>query len=200
MAADPFITRIAEEVSKRGEVRARSNIRSSQLRQGLRRRGGGKSYNLYVPHYWAVYNHDGRRAVSPTSATILVWFKDKRKDPRLFNGRSPERLSQARRLTKGEFYKGLNENRRRIAEYKKRTGKKLLSNGEIQSLNLPMIISRKAGPAKGDPFFSNGPGGGMSGFSKEVGDLAASETSRYVKETLSRAGLLKGKRKTTIRF
>jgi len=61
---------------------------------------------LYIPHYWAVYAHDDRKAFGPRYAKILVWFPNPINDPRL-QGNENVRFSDVVRLTSEEFYDGL---------------------------------------------------------------------------------------------
>lgn len=91
---------------------------------------------VFIPHYWAVYYHDGRGSIHPTTATKLVFFDSPEDDPRLEGG-FPERASELRRLTREEFYEGLaiNEERR--------------ENGERPF----MFVVDSVGPAAPHPFF-----------------------------------------------
>ena len=68
---------------------------------------------LFIPHYWAVYVHDGHRAIHPTTASKLVFFDNPKDDPRRKGARKPERFSQERRLTKQEYQLGLQINKER---------------------------------------------------------------------------------------
>lgn len=65
---------------------------------------------LYIPHYWAVYLHDGRGPVQPREAKFIVFYHRPQDDPRLVDG-YPERVSDIRKLSKGEFQAGLQRNR-----------------------------------------------------------------------------------------
>ena len=79
-----------------GKAQALPMIPSAQLRAGLitieEAKGRGK---LHVPHYWALYIHDGRGPAPGGGAgdKILVWFKDPANDPRYPGGIYPVRLS-----------------------------------------------------------------------------------------------------------
>ena len=65
---------------------------------------------IVVPHYWALYVHDGRRApVRAQRGGFLIWFKDPKDDPRLIGGVTPERASQLRHLSAGEFRRIMRE-------------------------------------------------------------------------------------------
>jgi hypothetical protein len=103
---------------------------------------------LYLDPYWAVYAHDGRPAqVRPKGKGPFIWFPNRAEDPRLVGGRTPNRAKDLRHLkirakggdfTRSEFFQ-------KIAQ------------GEI-------IVTRRVGPTKPQPFFSNDAGGGMEGF------------------------------------
>lgn len=122
---------------------------------------------LFIPHYWAVYYHDGRSGFGPKDATFLVFFPDPKDDPRLIAGRSPERANQLRRLTKAEFYRGLSENTRR------------------RKAGLPpfmLVIQNEdgspgtVGPAPAHPFFTEG----MAGFALEADDITYPIVDEFV--------------------
>lgn len=68
---------------------------------------------LNVPHFWAIYSHDGRRSFKHPLAPNkkLVWYENRQDDPRLKNGHSPVNESDIRRLTPGEYREGLRRNR-----------------------------------------------------------------------------------------
>lgn len=92
---------------------------------------------LIVPHYWAVYYHDGRGPVSPVSARKLVFFDDPlSNDPRLQGG-YPRRASDIRRLSRDEYLEGLER------------------NAERRAAGLPpfMFVVDSVGPARPRPFF-----------------------------------------------
>lgn len=195
--AEQFLPLLAKKIAGKGENLARSKILSDQLRRGLYLQElTPTQYALIVPHFWATYIHDGRGAV--TGKPLLIWFRNPKDDPRLLNGNTPERLSQTRRLTSGEFKKWSTINREKISAYKKATGKRILTQGEMESLKLPMVVARVSpAPYKSSkiyPFFANDPGGGMFGFIDIVGTDAKADVSAYVKARLEKAGLLKVKK------
>lgn len=82
-----------------------------------------------VPHYWAVYYHDGRGPVRARNARFLVYFKDPAQDPRILGG-YPVREGEVKRLTAAQF--------RRAVELDQ------------------VIVTRAVGPAEGNPFFTEG--------------------------------------------
>lgn len=91
---------------------------------------------LYIPHYWALYYHDGRKGVRPILAQKLVFFDDPRDDPRLAGG-YPERDFDIRTLTRDEYEAGLEENKRR----------------RDAGLGPFMFVVDSTGPAAAHPFF-----------------------------------------------
>jgi hypothetical protein len=110
---------------------------------------------VYLPHYWALYVHDGRGPFRMPAGSVMCWFRDPSNDPRLrgFGGQTPPRKIQLPRLTKSQFEFWLEENRRAI------------ERGDQP----PMIVTKQINkPTKATPFFSNEPGGGMFGFSQRV--------------------------------
>lgn len=111
-----LIRSILRDLGERELALVKKSIGSKTLRSAIRliiheseERGA-----LFIPHYWAIWYHDGRGSVSPVSARKLVFFDDPNDDPRLRGGR-PVRESQVRRLTKEQYEEGLRRNRLRPA-------------------------------------------------------------------------------------
>jgi len=131
-----IIRRCLEELGRRELDRVRGTIGSKTLRAALRLvvNANQERADLFIPHYWAVYYHDGRGAVSPVSAQKLVFFANPNDDPR---GRTPEREAQVRRLTKAQYHEGLRINRERRA-----AGREPF-----------MFVVDSVGPAAPHPFF-----------------------------------------------
>lgn len=162
--------------------------------------------HLNVPHYWAPFYHDAekRGVVKASPGGMLVWFRNKFDDPRLFGGNSPVTRSQVRHLTKADFRKWSAENRRIAKNYCRATGKrhKDLTRDDYMAMNLPMIVTKQS-PRHGDigavhdnPFFSDAPGGGMAGFSQEALPIIREACFEHVEEFLRSTGL---KDKTIVR-
>lgn len=103
---------------------------------------------LYVDPYWALYFHDGRR---PIVGKNMVWFKNPKLDPRLNNGRSPNRASQVRRLNKAEF-----DEARRLGQ---------------------IVVRRRVRGVRPTPFFSNQHG--MLGFAQEASKIVQDEFQKF---------------------
>lgn len=203
MAYKQLLPELAEELSKKGYERAQVSILSSQLRNGLqRKRRAASIWALHVPHYWAVYVHDGRGPATPKNAAFLVWFRNPRNDPRLNNGRSPERLAQTRRLSSSQFKYWSAKNREIVKRYRRRTGKKILTSSDYEAMQLPMIVAKMSpkggGKIPGQRFFGNAAGEGMAGFKEEASRIAVRMTSNHVRAELDRVGLLR--KKKTIRI
>ena len=190
--------RVGRALAVRGVDYVRPKIRSNTLRRGLHvRKTTGKSlYGVAIPHFWAAIFHDGRGTVRPVNSPILVWFKDRNRDPRLDGGHTQERLSQVRRLDPGTVRGLLRERNQKISDYKKRTGKRTLTASDMRALDLPIIIAKRSprggsGRVAGTNFFLNTPGGGMAGF-KEVADKIALEvTDKFVVNSFKKSKLWK---------
>lgn len=91
---------------------------------------------IFIPHYWAVYYHDGRAGFAAAAGHFLVFFADPDDDPRLESG-YPVREGDIRRLTRDEFQAGLAENEQRALD----------GEGPF------MFVVRAVGPAGPHPFF-----------------------------------------------
>jgi len=109
-----LIRLILEDLGQRELARVRSTIGSKTLRAAIRliineSRMRGR---LFIPHYWAIWYHDGRGPVQPKRARKLVFFDNPKDDPRLKQG-YPVKRSQVVRLTKEQYQEGLRRNRLR---------------------------------------------------------------------------------------
>lgn len=162
----PLIDRIMERALRRGKEKARTFCRSETLKRSFQTAWSavakGAIGYISVPHYWAKYLHDGRKAFRKPDG-ILVWYKNPADDPRI----QPERpvyKSDDRKLTKQQF----------VDDY--RDGKLIVARG----------VSATAAN-KANPFFSNT--GGMQGFTEEVNQIVAEETYRYMEDFLRSSGL-----------
>ena len=70
---------------------------SRTLRNALAIQREGNSIFLGVPHYWAIYYHDGRSQAEAPAGKFLIWFPNPLDDPR-HSGVYPERAAQIQRL------------------------------------------------------------------------------------------------------
>jgi hypothetical protein len=81
----------------------------------------GQTY-VEVPHYWALYLHDGRNPFEPRRSRksdgkkiqFLVWFADPKDDPRLAGG-YPVRADDIKQLSQEDFARCLQINTERHA-------------------------------------------------------------------------------------
>ena len=156
---DELIDRVLGRLVRRALRLVRGKIPSATLRsmlQGVVANGRGI---LFLPHYWAVYVHDGRGRITPKRAKWLVWFPDIKNDPRVAGGSDyPVRMSQIKRLTRAQWVAGLAENRRRRAA----------------GLEPFMVVSKASGPARGVPFFE------QLRLEPEVADIVEPEVDRFM--------------------
>lgn len=141
-AADrAFIRRATLQLAKMAREEARPNIPSRQLRRQLKiKRIADDKVNVSLEPYWAYWVHEGRGAFSASQGKLLIWFRNPRNDPRLRQGRSPNRRGELRKLTKQEFAYWSRKNREA-----KRAGRVL-----------PMNVARSVGPVKPSRFFTKG--------------------------------------------
>lgn len=155
--------RILARAGRAGLRRVKPEIPSKVLRRACRFQETketvlGSSGQLYIPHYWAVILHDGRRAVRTRGRKFLVWYKNPRQDPRLQGGKTPARYADRGKLqlTPQQFREELKKGR--------------------------IIVSQKSRAVKGKPFFGNKPGEGMYGFEQEVSLIALEEIRKEMRE------------------
>lgn len=152
MAVDPRavqvrMERLMDELGAAGKRLASSAIQSETLRRALVfERISFRWGRLVVPHYWAIYQHDGRGRVTPVRAKMLVYYADPNDDPRLSGG-YPVRLSDVRRLTGAEFEEGLEKNRELYAAN---------PGGGRQQFMRVRKASGPTRPSRSYPFFEKG--------------------------------------------
>lgn len=123
--------RLLAEIGQLARRQAASKIQSETLRASLFVDivPTENTVRVGVPHYWAIYYHDGRGPVRAQPGKFLVYFKDPAKDPRIANG-YPERAASIVRLSREEF-------------------KEALARDEL-------IVVKSVGPAAPHPFFTRG--------------------------------------------
>ena len=111
------IRKMLESMGERELAEARRRIPSRTLKAALQLiiDENRSRAHLFIPHYWAIYYHDGRGSVSPRSAKKLVFFDNPREDPRNRGGARAVRASGERRLTKAQYEQGLRINAERRA-------------------------------------------------------------------------------------
>jgi hypothetical protein len=165
-APDPrqFLREALLAVARRARRHVTPKIPSRTLRAALQvsieETVGVMFARLHLPHYWAIYAHDGRGPISKQRG-FLVFFRNPDDDPRLAAG-YPERAAAIRHLTREQWRAGLERNRRHIA-----------AGGD--PFDAPMIVVRRVGPAQGAFFFTRG----MAGFLE-------SEASPEIRERFDR--------------
>jgi len=141
--------------------RVRGLIGSETLRNAARLIVEQGEALIRIPHYWAVYYHDGRGGFEAPAGRFLVFFADPLDDPRLEGG-YPVRASEFRRLTPDEFQDGLERNQ---------------ENFEL-GLGPFMFVLRSVGPAGAHPFFDEL----SDGAAFRMDAVAAAELDDYVQE------------------
>ncbi len=108
--------RILERIAVLARKKSRPLIPSVTLRKALHITYESDSVAyLVIPHYWALYIHDGTDdpLTTPTKtrgASAFIYFRNPRDDPR---NRYPVRVSDWRPLTRAEYEDGLRKNRSR---------------------------------------------------------------------------------------
>lgn len=123
--------RLLAELGLLAQKQARSKIKSETLRHELFVKLFPQTNEVVVgvPHYWAIYYHDGRGPVRAKPGHFLVYFKDPADDPRIKAG-YPVRASDIIHLTRDQFLEALAQNK--------------------------LIVTRSVGPAAPHPFFTDG--------------------------------------------
>ena len=155
MADEGFTRRLVQRIMRAGAIRVRPQIPSRTLQRALRRvTVSALEGALFIPHYWAVYVHDGRGAFGPRRGTFLIFFRNPSADPRLAGRQTPERAASIPRLTRSQF-------RRALEEFATGSGN--------------VIVTRRVKGVRATPFFSNEPGGGMFGFVGQANDVGQFE-------------------------
>jgi len=111
--------------------------------------GEGLSSRLHIPHYWAIYVHEGRGAKTPQNTIYFVWFVPASIDPRFQGRQTPEKKADVRRLFGKEFAYWMSINRQVEKQVYGRRRK------PDQPQVGPMRIAKKVGPTTARPFFEN---------------------------------------------
>lgn len=123
---------------------------------------------LHIPHYWAVYVHDGRRPFQ--KGRYMVFWKNPRLDPRRSpSGRTPPRRASLRSLSRAEFIRAVQVRDAWIA-----------AGGDPYDspVVITKVIRKRTPPTR---FFENNAGGGMAGFPAVASRIAQADFSAYVK-------------------
>jgi hypothetical protein len=152
---------------------ARTLIGSRTLREAARlivdAQAGpdGQVARIVIPHYWAVYYHDGRPGFSAPAGRFLVFFRDPEDDPRLAGG-YPVGPEDVRHLTRAEFERGLEENAR----------------AALEGSEPFMFVLRSVGPAGAHPFFDEL----ARGAAERMDFLAEAAIDAYIQDNIDEEG------------
>ncbi len=151
--------RIEPGLAEEALVRVKAATESRTLREALRVQRSAGSIFIGVPHYWAVYYHDGRTPAHAPPGKFLIWFPNPQDDPR-HGGQFPVRASEIQRLNLPA------EELRNLIE----TGVAVVARVSPRSLQ----------NVKGKKFFDRG----LRNFFAKGNEKAPLEFSRYMKEDL----------------
>lgn len=180
-----FRKRLGDKLAQAGLEYARPSVPSKTLRAAMRIREVAGSIGstatavvraVEIPHYWALYVHDGRGPFQLPPGQIMCWFRDPKDDPRLAGG-YPVRGTDVKHLTKAQFNRFMQLNR--VVE--KAVYGRARKSGEPQVG--PMIVTTKiTKPTQAKRFFDNN--GGMQGFEAKARQIGAEEFASFVKQEL----------------
>lgn len=168
-----FLTRLGLLLAEKARAHVRPRVPSRVLRRSLKIVPLRPSRNVYggaveVPHYWAVYYHDGRRAIKPRQKQFLVYWRRGKKqlDPRVKIGAwYPRRITENVRLNKKQFYEAIKK-------------------GDV-------VVTKRAGPAHGTHFFTVG----MRSFMPIADRIVRDEVNKWV-EAMANLGTRAQRRET----
>ncbi len=166
--ADRFLDRTALLLCQLARRDTRPRIESSTLRKALNCRLDSRPSplvalaRLSVPHYWAVYYHDGRGPVFPRKKKVLVYYRSIEDDPRVTGTTSPERFKDTKALALPPD-----------------TFKRLVKAGKI------LVRTKSKASTVAHPFFSP-----LKRFQTKAAPAVNRVFSRFVLEDLRDAGLL----------
>lgn len=191
-----FARRLARKLAQEARVFVRPKIPSKTLRAALKvvEAAGttgavGGEFTVSLPHYWALYVHDGRLPFTMPAGQVMCWFREPSDDPRLGGG-YPVRVADQRHLTYNEFKHFMHLNRM----MERLVYGRLRLPGEPQVG--PMIVTNRIRkPTQARRFFDNSVG--MAGFGTKAGEIGRSEFSAFVAERLAEELDLKIETKTT---
>lgn len=127
------------QVESTARMRSRTLRRELVVRLDLSGVGGVDKIILSLPYYWAEYAHDGRQAINMPPGKYLIFFPDRKDDPRTSFGKSyPRTRADRRSLTDDEYKHFQAENKARRAA----------------GLPPAMVVTRSVGPSEGEFFFT----------------------------------------------
>ncbi len=157
----------------RAEIRPAIPSKRLQSRLQVRIKPRGLKGDLFLPQFWAVIHHDGRRGFGPRSAKFLVFFVNVADDPRQ---PTPDRAASQSRLTPGQFKDGLEKNK---ALEKTNPG-----GGPMQHMIImktPSGAPTRVGPARGTFFFQ---GQAAKRFENSVDDTVFRELDAFIQREI----------------
>ena len=175
--ADVFLDRTARLLCQVARRQTRQVLQSRTLRRALacRLEKTGprvRTARLSVPHYWAVYYHDGRRPIRPRRGKFLVYFRNVEDDPRLGGATaSPERHAQTKRLSLSP-----------------KTFRRLQESGKL-------LVRTRVDSTTPRPFFRP-----LRQFQSRAAPIVSKRFSRHVRSELRAAGILRIRGVVTVRI
>ncbi len=159
------LARIALRTARPGIRDASRTLAKSAVARYLGSIGDVHVSQVHIPHYWAVFVHDGHDGIQPVRRRFLVYYLDPRRDPRRSGGRSTTPEGE-RSLTKAEF----------------RTLAKQIYDAKKAGRKPPARIVEDSGPALGSPFFDNTRG--MAAFESLAKSYIDTRITNYMKREL----------------
>lgn len=154
--------RILRKITTEARKRARAACPSKTLRRAMQVRVDSQTEaRVHIPHYWAVFYHDGRGPIV-AKGKKLIFFANPKNDPRLVGG-FPIKRSDIKHLSEDEYLDGLEKN------------KALRGTGQVY-----MHVLESVGPSPAHPFFDQG----MVGFIRVVNEIVQEEIGRTVQTFL----------------
>ena len=159
---------IVRNIAIRAQLQVGRKIQSRTLRAALDRTkvedvdSQTMKSILTVPHYWAVYYHDGRGPIVAKRGKFLVWFRSIEDDPRIGSSGHPVRATDIRKLS--------------------------LSKTEFRRLHAAgkLIIAKRSGAVTGKPFYKT-----IANLSSNVDDITVPAIEQLVLDGLREDGSLR---------
>lgn len=174
-----YLDQLTLELAWRAVAYSRPKIPSATLQNNIRvrRNPSGSGHQMYLPHYWAIYIHEGRGPVTPKEKLYLVWFRNPKDDPRIRKTYGVKRPPRSLKPSEWKFWNGENAKAKRAGQ------------------PVPMIVTQFAGESRsyraGGRFPSRfwGNEAGMRGFiplgRRMVKDNVSKTITENIKATLT---------------
>lgn len=172
--ADVFLDRTTRILCSLAIAQTRKVLKSRTLRRALTCKVEMLSSHeliarVSVPHYWAVYYHDGRGPIRAKKGKFLVYFRNIEDDPRITGTASPERYADTKRLSLSPA-----------------TFRRMVDEGK-------MIVTKGVRASAPRPFFKP-----LRQFRNQVRPVVGRHFSRFVRDDLETHGLLRFSKILTI--